>query len=311
MGFFKMRILITGGSGYIASRLAQYLSQNSYSVRLATRNLSTISQTLAVEYVEINWHDTPSILRACEGIDAIIHASGLNAADSYASPLRALAVNGLGTATLVQCAIDKRVARLIYISTAHVYSSLLSGNITESTCPSNLHPYATSHLAGESVLLHACSTEQIDGIVLRLSNTFGLPLSLCSDGWSLVVNDLCRQAVTKKSIRIHSDGGSTRDFLPMKSLLHFINNLLCRKTSFASLTPQSILNVGSSKSYSLLDMAKMVQKHCLRTSQFRPPITCDSLSEYPSFCYSSKYHRFDVPMAHFYEELDLLLRFLG
>ena len=147
--------------------------------------------------VLIDWFDSSSLKSACESVHVIIHTSGMNAPNSKNNPIKAFEVNGLLTGKLIEAAKTKKVKRFIYLSTAHVYSSPLLGNVTEDICPRNLHPYATSHLAGENILI---SDDGIQGVVLRLSNSFGAQVHKDVNCWMLLINDLCRQAVEDKKI---------------------------------------------------------------------------------------------------------------
>ena len=76
----------------------------------------------------------------------------MNAQNCVTDPVAALEVNAVATARLLQAAIRQGAKRFIYLSTAHVYGSSLSGVITEETCPASLCPYAASHRAGEDVV---------------------------------------------------------------------------------------------------------------------------------------------------------------
>jgi len=128
----------------------------------------------------------------------VILAAGMNAQDCLANPVAALDFNGVAIARFVGAAARAGVKRCIYLSAAHVYASPRVGNISEETCPKNLHPYATSHLSGEYAVLAANDRREMQGFVLRLSNAFGPPTSREVKCWSLVTNDLCRQAIEKK-----------------------------------------------------------------------------------------------------------------
>ena len=103
----------------------------------------------------------------------VIESPGMGAQACSANPTKALEVNGLNTAMIVEAAIANGVRRFIYPSTVHVYSNPIVGNIDEITSTTNLHPYATSKLAGEKVVLYAKKMGIIQGVVLRLSNGSG------------------------------------------------------------------------------------------------------------------------------------------
>ena len=170
-----MRILITGGFGYLGGRLAQFLAnQAGYTILLGSRQQTRPPDWLShVEVVQTRWDSPASLEQVCIGVNAVVHLAGMNAQDCTADPAAALEVNGLTTARLLNVAIKQRVKRFIYLSTAHIYGTPLAGVITEETCPTNLHPYATSHRAGEDVVLAAHQRGEIEGIVIRLSNGYG------------------------------------------------------------------------------------------------------------------------------------------
>ena len=100
----------------------------------------------------------------------------MNSKECASDPISALLVNGVDTARLVKAASRTNVKKFIYLSTAYVYSSPLDGVITEQTCLKNIHPYATSHLAGEQSVLLANQNQQLERVVFRLSNAFGAPV---------------------------------------------------------------------------------------------------------------------------------------
>jgi UDP-glucose 4-epimerase len=160
----KRKILITGGMGYVGGRLAVHLAQAGHQIVLGSRNASSPPVWLPqAEVLQIAWGDAGALEQSCDGVDVVIHAAGMNAQDCAADPAAALGFNGVATARLVAAACRAGVQRFIYLSTAHVYASPLVGAITEETCPRNMHPYATSHIAGEHAVLYANQHKQIRG----------------------------------------------------------------------------------------------------------------------------------------------------
>lgn len=271
LGRFRLalKILITGGLGFIGGRLASYLALAGHQVRIGTRNIMVPPEWLPQgELVRIEWENEQSLANSCKNIDVIVHAAGMNASECMANPVAALAFNGLATARLIAVAERVGVSKFIYISTAHVYASPLTGLINEDTSPHNNHPYATSHLAGEHALLDAVGTGAIEGIVLRLSNAFGSPMQKDVNCWMLLVNDLCRQAVCEKKITLLTDGLQQRDFIGINQVCQLFSQLLDGKYS----TVKNIINVGSGSSLSVIDMAHMIQERCSKTLGFTPPI---------------------------------------
>lgn len=282
-----MRVLVAGAFGFVGGRIAHALHNAGHEVVLGSRE-STVSPTWLpkAEVRCMDWESLQSLQQTCKGIDAIVHVAGMNAADSAADPLGALLVNGLWTARLVEAAISERVKRFFYFSTAHVYASPLQGDIDEQSCPSNLHPYASSHLAGEYALLHRLNHRKIAGSSLRLSNSFGAPMTRDSSCWTLLMNDLCRQAVKDRKLVLQSSGEQLRDFVPLSAVCKYVVNLL----SLPELSLPKVLNVGSGKTSSVLSMAHMIQACCKNILGYSPTLETGTTREIAlPFHYGSKY----------------------
>jgi len=264
------RILITGGLGFVGSRLAAHLSRAGHRVVLGSRKaIAPPSWLPQAEVTQIKWDDAAALECSCREVDVVIHAAGMNAQDSAADSVAALAFNGVATARLVTAACRAGVQRIIYLSTAHVYASPLAGTITEETCPRNLHPYATSNLAGENVVLSASQHGHTQGIVFRLSNVFGAPMDEDANCWMLLVHDLCRQAVQTRKLVLHSAGQQQRDFIGMGEVCNVAERFVI---GLGENRGTGIFNIGSGVSQSVFAMAKMIQQRCVQVFGFEPEL---------------------------------------
>ena len=265
----SMRILITGGFGFVGGRLAVHFAQLGHQIILGTRHPLTPPDWLPqAEVAIIAWDDIAALERSSDGVDVIIHAAGINAQDSATDSLAALAFNGMATARLVVAASRAGVNKFFYLSTAHVYDSPLIGIITEETCPRNLHPYATSHLAGEQAVLSAHSRGELLGIVLRLSNAFGAPMHKDVNCWMLLVNDLCKQAVQTRKLVLHSSGLQYRDFIGLTEVCCVVEKLV----DSDQLNQANVFNVGAGVSQSALAMAQLIQQRCIKVLGYMPEL---------------------------------------
>lgn len=258
------RILIVGGGGYLGGRIASHLSLHGHKVTIATQQKSIYRSKYLhnVEVKNINWDGYETLVDACENIDILINAAGTNSQDSKMNPPKALHINGFGTANLIKACLEKCVRKFIYLSTVHVYSSPLVGTFREDSCPKNLHPYATSHLAGENAVLYQLlETKKISGAVLRISNAVGSPLDQYKNCWSLLVNDLCRQAAVSGEILIKSDPHIQRNFIPITNICSVIDIIVNSNLTYG------ILNVCSNKSNTLEEVSNLIverAKHILQ-----------------------------------------------
>lgn len=267
-----MKILITGATGYLGGRLVEYLSGLAgYEISAGSRNVAesgTFADSISV--VQTKWESDSALEDICSGVDVIVHLAGMNAIDCAADPVNALLFNGVVTGRLVRAASAKGVKKFLYISTAHIYKSPLSGTINEQTLPEAMHPYSTSHKAGEDMVLGAHSRGEIDGVVVRLSNAYGAPVTKDANCWSLLVNDLCRQAVSTNTMKMTSTGMQRRDFVAMTDVCRAIAHLIELPVS----RPQNNLyNLGGNWSPTIWEMAMLIKERCKMILGFEPILT--------------------------------------
>jgi UDP-glucose 4-epimerase len=227
------------------------------------------------EIAHIDWDDAVGLESHCRGIDVVIHAAGMDAHDCSMDPVAALEFNGVATARLALGASRAHVKRILYLSTAHVYRSPLLGVITEDSPPVNLHPYATSNIAGENAVMSAVSTSDIQGVVLRMANVFGVPTQRGARCWGLVVNDLCRQAVANHKMTLRTDGGQKRDFIGMTDICRIIERA---STEELGGRKAIIVNIGTGISRSLLSMAEIIGDRCGHIFGFKPELIVEAKS---------------------------------
>ena len=270
----KDRVLITGGFGYVGGRIAEYLSRdNDLHLSIGTRRDEIVVPDWLKnnDVVQMDLASKKSLEDACSGVRYVIHLAGLNEIDSLNDPEKALLINGGGTLRLLRTAQNAGVERFIYFSTAHVYGAPLEGIITEETVPKPVHPYAITHRVAEDFVLATHKNEDLIGIVFRLSNSFGSPNSPYADRWTLIVNDLCRQAVRSGRLILRSTGLQKRDFITLedvgKAVLHFLG----LKRSECG---DGLFNLGGDSSMRIVDLAQLVSLRCMDVIGFSPGILC-------------------------------------
>ena len=271
LGQMKRKILITGGMGFVGGRLAQSLtSHGDTEVILGSRKKHTSLSWLSnAKVVVIDWGSEKSLISACQEVDVIVHLAAMNDAECLNDPALALQVNAVNTVRLLQVAKAMGVKRVIYFSTAHVYGPSLAGPIHEATLPKGRHPYATSHRAAEDVVLAAANTD-MDTIVLRLSNGFGVPAKSDVNAWMLLTNDLCRQAVTSNNMTLRSSGLQQRDFITLHDVTRVLDHMLNLPRAKLG---DGIFNVGKGTSMRVIDMVQLIQMRCTEVLGFTPKIT--------------------------------------
>lgn len=223
---------------------------------ITTRNSGQFSSEKVVsKNFDFSNTSLDAYLELVTGMDFVIHCACPNEIESKEDPCYALNICALGTQRLLQACIEKGVKRFIYFSTAHVYGAPLQGMIDETRTPRPVHPYAISHRVAEDLVLAAHDKREIEGVVLRLSNAFGCPVSKSVNRWTLLVNDACKQLYATNLVEIYGNPNSLRDFVTLADVcrvtLHFLN-LSGLKLS------DGLFNVGSGTSWSVRQMAELI-----------------------------------------------------
>lgn len=304
-----MRVLITGANGLVGSRIAQHLSSSGHTLSLASRS-KTLYTLDHCTNVQVDWNSQVSLDTACHGADVVIHACGVNAHDSVNNPLSAFLVNGVGSARLRLAASRAGVRRIIYFSTAHVYCNPLIGTLTEDSNTVNLHPYASSHLAGEGALFTPPNLSGPDVFVLRMSNAFGAPLHPDTNCWTLLASDLCRQAISTRSLSLNTPGIQRRDFIPLSHVCYIVEQLLTLTVPGPS---YQVFNLGGS-SCSVRQFAELIQAQAsLLLGQhiplYIPPSNPNTTHKELHFSCSKLAEHIKLPVPSFEPELNDLLAF--
>src|SRR5204862_996025 len=136
--------------------------------------------------------------RAVQGVDAVVHLAGRNEVAAAADPDDAITEAATSAQRVAEAVAAAGCARVVFVSTVHVYGVRLAPGATvdEDVAPEPRHPYAIARLTAEHVLARAAATGDFALTTFRLTNAVGAPADPSVERWTLVANDLCRQAVT-------------------------------------------------------------------------------------------------------------------
>ncbi len=270
-------ILITGGLGYIGGRIAHYFAEThpAAKIHLTTSKIRRALPSWAKNFpvLEMDLGNPESVAR-CVGssrFDAIVHLAALNEHDSLADPLLAYRINTLGAYHLLKEAGASGTNRVLYFSTFHVYGKTKPGAvITEETPTFPAHPYASTHRAAEDIMAYFKTYHGLRTAVFRLSNGFGSPMDAQMNCWTLVVNDLCRQAVTQGRMVLKTSGKQHRDFIPLGDVARAVELFLYDRRDDD--WGDGLYNLGGEFSMSILDMAHRIAACYERCFGSRPEL---------------------------------------
>ena len=256
-----MNILITGGLGYIGGRIASYLKEKAPDSRIflttrdKNRELPLWTEKFTVLQMDLLDEDSIANCLGNKEIDVIIHLAALNEIDSIKDPKLALEVNTEGTYKLLRIANKKKINRFVYFSTFHVYGETSRGVITEETPTRPFHPYATTHRAAEDIVSFFNHYHKMKTLIFRLSNGYGYPMDRDINRWTLVFNDLCRQAVTSGRVVLKSSGKQHRDFISLHDVARAVFHFLF---AVPDEWDDGLYNLGGNCSMSILDVANKI-----------------------------------------------------
>ena len=255
-----MNILITGGLGYIGGRLTDYLlKKNIHNLTLTVYpEIGKIPDTfkdINIQCVDVLNRD--KLTEVCKDIDYIIHLAATNEIVSAKKPHEALKVTVEGTLNVLEAAKERGINKFMYFSTFHVYGPNKGVKITEKLLPNPIHPYAITHYMAELYVNQFKHNYNFETVIVRLSNSFGAPLSTDVDRWTLVVNDLCYQAIKYGNLKLKSSGEQHRDFIPITDVLRAVDLLM--NTPYSKLG-DGVFNLGAGYSISVKEMCERIDK---------------------------------------------------
>lgn len=266
------RILITGGLGYLGGRITQHLAALfGVEIRVGTSRAAVPAPAWLsnATLVSLDLLDDGQVAAACSGVDTIVHLAALDEIVSAIDPEKALVVNGLGSLKLLRAAEKAGVKRFIYFSTAHVYGAPLQGTIDETTLARPIHPYAITHRVAEDFVLAAHAQKKLTGIVVRLSNGFGAPADPAVNRWTLLVNDLCRQAVSTGKLELRSSGLQRRDFITLDDVGRAVEHLV---TLPAECCGDGLFNLGGDCTLQVIELTRRIASRCQVLLGFAPEV---------------------------------------
>lgn len=243
-------VAVTGAAGYLGgSVVTAAAEERSLSVRPIVRSgCAWLPGEVVVVPDLVSGADA-----AVRGAAAVVHLAGANEVVAREEPDRAVGEAFSAARAVAEACSAHSVRRLVYVSTVHVYgASLQPGMVVDETAlPQPRHAYAIARLACEhAVLTYSGATEVV---VLRLTNGVGAPAHPAVDRWTLVANDLCRQAARGGPIRLLTPGTQWRDFVALADVARAV-----LAAASPGPLPPGVYNLGSGRSMTIRDMAELV-----------------------------------------------------
>lgn len=268
-----MRILVTGGAGYIGSHVVLALKDAGYGV-VVLDNLSTGNRRVVpgdVTLIEGDVGDSQLTDRTIEDhrIDAVMHFAGsLRISESMRKPLEYYRNNTAASRTLIDSCVRRGVRHFVFSSTAAVYGAPATVPITEDMPAQPISPYGTSKLMTEWILRDAAAAHDFAYVSLRYFNVAGADLQGRSGQMSAdathLIDVACEVAVgRRRHIDVFGrdydtpDGTCVRDYIHVSDLadahVMALNHLIAGGTNLA-------LNCGYGHGHSVMEVLARVQR---------------------------------------------------
>jgi dTDP-glucose 4,6-dehydratase len=214
-----MRLLVTGGAGFIGSNFVRHvlaahpddsivnLDKLTYAGNL--ENLRDVESNPRYRFVKGDIGDAPVVREAMQGVDAVVHFAAETHVDrSNRGADDFLRTNVMGTFTLLEAARELRVGRFLAVSTDEVYGSLATGAARESDPLNPSNPYSASKAAADLLARAYWTTHRLPVLITRSSNNFG-PYQYPEKVIPLFVTN----ALEDRALPLYGDGRNVRDWL--------------------------------------------------------------------------------------------------
>jgi len=253
-----VKVLVTGGGGFIGSNLVRALTERGDDVRVLDNFSTGIRANLAdlagdVELVEGELRSYERVHAATRGIEVVFHQGALPSVPrSVQDPLTTSAVNVEGTLNVLLAARDEGVRRVVCASSSSVYGS--SGTLprVETANPDPISPYGVSKLAAERFCVSFSRVYTLETVALRYFNVFG-PHQDPTSQYAAVVPRFITAIADGRSVRVYGDGEQRRDFTYVGNVVEA--NLLAADTPGVS---GAVLNVATGRATTVNELAETI-----------------------------------------------------
>ena len=256
-----MKSLVTGGAGFIGSNLVDALLDMDHEVVVIDNEYSDAHDHLYwnndADNYKYDIRDYENTRPLYDGVDYVFHlAAEARIQPAILNPIGAISINSVGTCTVLQCAREAKVKKLMYSSTSAAYGMNSQPNV-ETQPDDCLNPYSISKVNGEKLCKMYTDLFGLDTVIFRYFNVYGERQPVRGQ-YAPVIGIFLRQLASGELLTIVGDGQQRRDFTYVKDIVNA--NIMAAISNADKEAYGQVYNVGSGINYSINEVASMISK---------------------------------------------------
>jgi len=254
-----MKSLVTGGAGFIGSNLVDRLIDMGHEVVVIDNEYSDVHEQFywndKAQNYKYDIRDYENTRSLYDGVDYVFHiAAEARIQPAIENPIEAVSINSVGTVTVLQCAREAGVKRVMYSSTSSAYGMNPFPNV-ETQPDDCLNPYSVSKVNGEKLCKMYTDLFGLPTICFRYFNVYGERQPLRGQ-YAPVIGIFLRQKAAGEPLTIVGDGEQRRDFTHVSDVVNA--NVMVAISNPDSDAFGQIYNVGTGKNHSVNEIAKQI-----------------------------------------------------
>lgn len=271
-----MRSIVTGGAGFIGSHIVDELLKLGHEVIVIDNESAIVHENFYYNekaiYHKLDIADYVATRTLYNDIDYVFHcAAESRIQPAIENPLLAVRTNTLGTATVLQCAREAKVKRVMYSSTSSAYGLSNEPPLKETMPDDCLNPYSVSKVSGEKLCKMYSDLFGLETVIFRYFNVYG-PREPLKGPYAPVVGLFLRQKKAGEPLTIVGDGQQRRDFTHVVDIVSANIKAMQHKNCEWDDISGRLFNVGTGRNNSVIELAQMISD----TVKFIPPRPAES-----------------------------------